>query len=440
MAAAAAQNQGMLNNQNDPTVVKWANQPLFGDVPTEDGMLRIERGLQWLSSLSRGGSNLGANVERTDPGAGGGGNATVQQQHADRNQAARQAVLSLIEPTSDLYRECSNAPFTDGADIWAYLPTRVYLRIQDDEAQSKIREAQQWTVRDLPVDKQDEMQCLHFKAKILAYNPMRHPNMNITHQQKLTIFCNGLHPEAKIIALQMKNNLAQAQANGCCFPAVYPVGHPQAGVAHPQANQLSLDALAMHVHRDFTTKLRAGIFRLKGQPGAAQLMTDNDGDDGPVTDLGGMASALPVPGQDAYVYASLHDAAVANYSEIVSYAINILQRPSATLRTCKNCGGVNHFSHRDGVLICPTAENSVPVDLLRRIRYPFGITPWRFGGRGKGKGKGIGKGKGGGKGGRGRGGYWVWQDEPDTESGSPDHDDAANQGQYITDDFDGWNN
>lgn len=236
MAAAQAQIQGLVSSQNDPSNVKWASTPLFGDVPTADGMVRIERAKTWLYSISRGGSNLGANVERADPGAGGGGNATVQAQHTGRCQASREAVLSLIESTSSLHYECSRVPFNDGADIWNYLPTKVYLRIQDDEAQEEILKVQSWTVKDLPVDKQDEMQVLHFKAKIQAYNPMRHPNMKITNQMKNSIFCNGLHPDAKILALNMKNNLPQAQANGCCLPANYPVGHPQAGTPHPQAN------------------------------------------------------------------------------------------------------------------------------------------------------------------------------------------------------------
>ena len=147
-----------------------------------------------------------------------------------------------------------------------------------------------------------------------------------------------------------------------------------------------------------------------------------------------------VPGKDAFLFASFNDMQQQNYNDFCDYAIYVLNRDAGPLRTCRNCGGVNHFSHKDGVLICPTPENSVPTSLLRNIRYPIGINPWRFGGRGNGKGKG--KGKGAGKGGRGRGGYWTWQEEEpiDEQSTSTPSNSNDDQGQYITDDFDGWNN
>ena len=112
------------------------------------------------------------------------------------------------------------------------------------------------------------------------------------------------------------------------------------------------------------------------------------------------------------------------------------------MRTCRNCGGIGHFAEKDGVLVCATERGSVPVDLLRRIKYPFGVRAWRFGrGKGKGgKGKGIGKGKGNAPGGRGRGGYWAWHDPepPATDDAAPSADGGADI-HYITDDFDGWN-
>jgi len=136
------------------------------------------------------------------------------------------------------------------------------------------------------------------------------------------------------------------------------------------------------------------------------------------------------------------------------------------MRTCRNCGGVNHFSHKDGVLICPTVEGSVPVSLLRDIKYPVGVNPWRFsvGGKGKG-GKGKGKGKGG-RGspsaGRGRGTFYndwfsdEWEayyyyggdQNENTPAEVPAEVPAAaeeppadvSEAQYfINDDFSGWN-
>ena len=184
MAAAAAQLQGIVNAQQGSPIQKWTKEPLFNDVPTEDGLLKIKQAKAYMHGIPRGGSSLGANVEGTDPGAGGVGNATVQAQHIDRNQASREVALSMIDPSSNLYQVCSNAPFTTGQHIFDYLPTVVYLRIDDDVAQSKILEAQSWNYLDMPVAKQDESLVLNFKAMIQGYNPMLHPNMNISNQQK----------------------------------------------------------------------------------------------------------------------------------------------------------------------------------------------------------------------------------------------------------------
>ena len=212
MAAAQAQLQGITQREgSDIPMVKWANAPLFSDVPTEDGKVRLQNGLAWLHSISRGGASLGANVLGTDPGAGGGGNAVVQQQHQDRNEASREAVLSLIKSGTQLHKVCSQPPFTNGRQIWNHLNTEVYLRIDDDVAQKNIIEVQSWNYQHLPANEQDENQVLHFKAKIDGYNPMMHPNMDITNAMKISIFCNGLHPQAKVEALRMKNNLAVAQ-------------------------------------------------------------------------------------------------------------------------------------------------------------------------------------------------------------------------------------
>ena len=132
----------------------------------------------------------------------------------------------------------------------------------------------------------------------------------------------------------------------------------------------------------------------------------------------------------------------AGYTNFYDYAVYELGREAArSMRTCRNCGGINHFSHKDGVLVCPTPDGSVPVHLLRNIKYPLGVNPWRFGsGKGsKGKG-GIGKG-GKGKGGRGRGGYWVDATDPwDWEQPMDTTQDNLDQSiDFVVDDYDGFN-
>lgn len=402
-----------------------------------DGALKRRQLRDWLYTIPSGGSTLGANVERVDPGAGGGGNAVVQQQHGDRNDRSKIAALSTVEDGSQLYRTLSAPVFTCGADIYEYLgvPGVVYLQPTQDEAQEHIRKVSAMTVRDLPVDQQDENQCLRFKAAIQGHNPLLHPNMNINNAAMITIFCNGLHPEAKVIALQMRSNLALAAQNNCCFSNQYPVGHPQAGVGHPNAGQLSLDALALFVHQDFTTKLRAGLFRLKGQPGINLASASPETQDA-TSSSSSIGKLTP-----EIAFASVDDVLKAGYDNFREYVYFALNRTSTSLRTCKNCGGVNHYSHKDGVFVCPTPEGSVSTQLLRQIKYPFSIRPWRFG-KGKSKGGGVAKGRGGRGRGNGRGQYStddlsLLQEDQTSEH---EHDDGTDDGLHITDeDYDGWN-
>ena len=448
MAAAQAQLHGMVQTQQDAPLTKWNKEPLFDDTPTSDGMVRIQQATSWLHGIPRGGSSLGANVQGTDPGAGGAGNATVQAQYNDRCIASREAMLSMIKTGCGLWIECSNPPFVTGQHIYDYVKTKAYLRLDDDEAQRKILEVQSWTYLDLPSEQQNENLVLNFLSKIKGYNPLMHPNMNISDNMKIAVFCNGLHPGAKLEALKMKGNIALAQTNGCCFPAVYPAGHPQAGVAHPRANALSLDHLAMYVHRDFSRQVRAGTLRLKGQP-SVNLTTkvDVEMDDASARSETekDVSPSPPIETDNGIAYVSWTDVWDQGCKTFYDYAVYVLNRDQRTqpLRTCKNCGGVNHFSHKDGVLVCPTPEGSVNNGLLSRIRYPIGINPWRFG-KGKGKGKG---GKGGGRGGygRGRGNYYSldWHDDTSEQhAAGTEHTDSEQPGEtcmYITDDFDGWN-
>ena len=167
MAYAQAQLQGMVDNDRMGGTVRWASAPLVNDVPKKEGMFPLAKGLTWLYSISRGGSSLGANVTRLDPGYGGGANAIVQQQYADRCILSKEAVLSLIELGCYLHTTCSSAPFTNGEEIWTYLNSAgvVYVRPDDDEAAQHIRTVQGWTYEDLDTSKQ----CKTRQGSMLAF-------------------------------------------------------------------------------------------------------------------------------------------------------------------------------------------------------------------------------------------------------------------------------
>ena len=95
MAAAQAQLQAQVQDQSTEPFKQWTRNPLFGDIPAPDGLIKIKTAYNFLHTIVRGGGSLGSNVEGNDQGAGGGGNATIQAQHADRNAASLIALLSI---------------------------------------------------------------------------------------------------------------------------------------------------------------------------------------------------------------------------------------------------------------------------------------------------------------------------------------------------------
>ena len=77
--AAAQQLLGEVQNQQVAPYPIWTDKPLFDDVPTPEGKVKLNKALQKAHGISRGGSSIGANLEGNDPGAGGGGNGGSYQ-------------------------------------------------------------------------------------------------------------------------------------------------------------------------------------------------------------------------------------------------------------------------------------------------------------------------------------------------------------------------
>ena len=462
-----ANNQAFVNqlagNNANESVPIWNEEKCIGDAPTSNGKLIEKNILQKGHKMMRNGVSLATNFTGNDPGVGGAGGAVVQTAMGDRNNATKCWFQSMCVDGSNIGNELSDAAvFTTGHQVWLYITTTapvtgasiLYLPPTTEEVREHKRWVEGLSYQHLPVAKQNNMLVHHFKSMIQAHNPKEHPSFVLTELEMIRIWANGLHPHAKQYAMQLVNsNLADAQSyarlNRCVHPVNFPAHHPNAGNAHPDAGNLSFQLCATHVHNKFTTELSAGIFALKAQP---------------AINLSEAVSESPGPSQDAnaFLFASWRECWDAGYDSMAQYSINVLQRELG-MRTCRNCGGVNHFSHKDGVLICPTVEGSVPVSLLRDIKYPVAVRPWRFSVGGKGKG-GKGKGKGGkdkGGGGRGGGGrgtfyndwfsdeweayyYYGGDQNEDTTAAAPTAAeeppaDVSEAQYFINDDFSGWN-
>ena len=132
---------------------------------------------------------------------------------------------------------------------------------------------------------------------------------------------------------------------------------PRPSPAHPNAGNRSLALTALHLDTEFKAKLDAGLFRLKGTPVINLASESRDEQDAGSDTLDRKTTESNI------FYASWEEAILANVT-LTDFAMINFGREVGRLRTCKNCGGVNHFAYKDGVLICPTPERSVPENLL----------------------------------------------------------------------------
>ena len=451
MAAAAAQLQAMQQAQTQEPFKKHGHI-LFGDLPTETGRIHLKNIENNLAAISRGQASLLSNVNGTDPGFGGNGNAVVLAQHFDRNEASFHYLLSCMDPASQLHKTCSAAPFTTGAHIWTYIhgPEVVYLPPSLDAAKAHKKRVKAFTHDQLPTDKQDSMQVLHFKSMVTSHNPLCHPQFDFTRDEITDIFLDGLHPKAKLIGIKVYRDRANLNLN---FPAVYAGHEVNAGAVHPLAGECNIDALALYIHKEFNDLISAGELRLKGVPMINAVSESSD---------------VPTDTTNT-IFISWEE--VPHGFNLEQHVLATFQRKSGKLRTCKRCGGVNHFEFGSDGKNCPTPEGSVDSRLLSQIRYPIDINPWKFSngrGRGGSKGgsyKGGGKGSSYGKGGRGNGrsgafsateywhqdadGNWIditeqysTQQPPNVTppAVTPPVESPPAVQVVIVEDYDGWNN
>ena len=398
MAIAQAQLNQLVNSEHGKPFAESKDR-YMDDVPSEDGHLKLLKCSGSLEKAQIHQVSLKDNVMGTDIVANPNNIQATQQSERDRRSLF--LILSCIKPESNLYRTLSDARFTTGRQAWTYLQASgiVYNPPSQSTAMEHKHRVAKWTWMNLPRDQQDKFLCIKFMGLLLGHNPMLHPSFDIPVPELVQIYCFGLHPQAKVEALTLLNDNAAAVAAGVVFPAVYPAYDPQAGQARPQAGAFEAGAFALKCSSIFQAKFEAGIFSLNRQPAINVVSTD-------------VASDLPVPGQDAshFLFVSYNDvlSSESTPTEWNEYLLSV-QRVQPDFRTCNNGGGVGHFAFEHGKFMCPTAQGTVPTDLLSQIKYPFGVRPWNFGkGKGKGKGMGKGRGKGADGAGRGRGHYQTY--------------------------------
>lgn len=338
--------------------------------------------------------------------AGPAPNAATQQQAQVRNGRAVAFILTKIEVNSDAYIHYSDPMFLDDPELlWADMLTNYVMPPTQEELAKLLKRVEEFKMTDFK-PKDHSRLIFEYTTELKARNEDLPAASKKTDPQLATIFLAGMHPNLFDIASTDAGNPA---GSNCIFPAVIPVMYPNAGAAHPFANQLSLGMLSRKYHQLFTRKVAAGL---------------------------------------------IHVPRAVNAHEVDDVFFNF-DRPridpcKSPFTKCIRCGGLGHFASQ-----CGTPRDGIPTSDLKLITYgSLSIRPFFPQSKGKGKG-GKGKGKGG-KGYKGKGfanatdTYYYWDENVQdfvqfisegtegTEAGG-DGDDAVAVPEEHAEAVEGWN-
>jgi hypothetical protein len=339
------------------------------------------------------------------------GNLIVAQ-HARRLLRAGVMIRSCFLRNSEMYRMLGTDDFEgSGYLMWRYLNGEgvIYIEPQQGEIRADDILFKAISYDNLPSNQKNIEAIQNLAAQLQNSNKTADTVFVKTEDQMVEQLIFALPKQLKAEGCHIYDNVAYATSlglnvgplilshmpsfNGGVNPLFgQPLHNPLFNV-DPRGGRLSFNKLLVYFDSKFRTAVKVGTIHLNS---LNSLPDVNLLRSAPESETG----TNDVPG-----HMSIEDAWLTGYNLQDNYAY-YMDRP---LKTCKNCGGIGHFAESKDRKdwICPTPKSSVPWDVLTNIRYPMGVTAWRFpSGKGKGKGKGgrgFGKGKGGGRGGKGGG-------------------------------------
>ena len=372
----------------------------------------------------------------------------AQTQHEKRNARCAGFLISLFTVGSGMQTKLKSAAFSgSGRKIWIFLNGKNVLYIEPTPVEVRAAEKlfKEICYDKLPNRSKDRNAILTLASKLDNSNPYEDDELKKTEAQLCEQLALGAPSQLRTEALKCVNNKKYASANDLLYNVMYqdfepefnhganPApganGHIANFNVNPLGDTLSFNQLTLHLSNEFQTMVESGVIRLNANP---EVMI--------VQSPPGASVALAASIHDADIpdYLSHNDSMMSGFNLSESFAYYSGFTGDKPFVTCRNCMGIGHFAESKDrkEWLCPTPKGSVPWEILSNVRFPIGVSAWRFGkskgGKGAGKSKGFSKGKG--RGGRGRGrGYGSAYEIESVDNMAEDVVDLQ-----IEDDTDGW--
>ena len=313
-----------------------------------------------LGNISQDGWSLLQTARNQDLGSPGNpGTAGQATQSLNRNQRLFGAILNYIEATSFLYNMLSRAPFAnDGRGTFNFLYVYGYLPYPQHEL---TRMENEWVAASMS-------RCgIAYKPsavfKWADYVNTLGDKLNKTNNEKRDKYLEGFPASFDVMIV---NERKLGNPGSYVFPAFHPLYHPQAGVAHPNANEPDLDAMARAFYIEWARMINAG--QIKKIPHGMHGYRAEEASDDELYD--------PIYTREEMRAVRENERKACDEIAHANMARNAVNERTV----CGICGGIGHAGKVDGGGVCLTYKlgHKIPHEALSRIQYPDGYNPPRF--------------------------------------------------------------
>ena len=357
--------------------VEYHNDKLKWDAKLGEKRVNGMSGIDICQGTAPGGRNyVGPNVA-----------GAVQAVFNSASQSMYSLMVQKVKHNSALFSELAKQPFLNDAE-YTYVYINHYMQAgASPEDIHKFNVGWDGTTFMNSIKKVSKSSQYEWRDHLVNMNHRVPPAMRKNPREIARKFASGNH---KAIS-NMCMDRFDAMPATILFPANYPAllfpggpAHPNAGQAHPQAGEVDMNAFVLAVNPRWEQLIASGVVHVNNVVTDVRHVED-----------GFLVGVTTPEGQHFEVGSSYSDSF--SITDLVEYGYSATQvrniNRGSKFPRCFACGGLNHMAMKDGVYQCATPRDSVPKEVLFKIRYPAEVLQPRARGKGRG-GRGRGRGRG----------------------------------------------